>query len=32
VQIIDPDGLKRAARSTRGSSDDGAREALHCAA
>jgi CRP/FNR family transcriptional regulator len=32
VQILDPDGLKRAARSTRGSSDDGAREALHCAA
>jgi CRP/FNR family transcriptional regulator len=32
VQIIDPDGLKRAARSTRGGSDDGASEALHCAA
>ena len=32
VQIIDAEGLKRAARSTRGSGDDGAREALHCAA
>jgi CRP/FNR family transcriptional regulator, anaerobic regulatory protein len=31
VQILDPDGLKRAARSTRGGIDDGAREALHCA-